>query len=497
MIQLANKYRAVLCKGLCLTFGVCLSPMILFAADEAGAPSAAKPDEPKVVKLVLHPAKPPAAALQYPLLPRFVDQYPGNAATLYTKAAVLMVDKKDPNELWDKIDRWLEMPPAEMPRDEVEKAVVSHQAILKIVTIAAHRDHCDWEPPIREDVDVFSILLPELFPLRRAGVLLALKARMQIADGHLVQATETLQTGYMLARHTADCPFLVSGLVGVAISKRMDEQLLTLIQTPKCPNLYWSITALPNPLIDLRPAFEFEKDDALLAFPELRGVERAQHTRDEWAALLVSFGRRVELIAGTFEGDPAKRAAISAVMAGAAILRFDPAKADLVASGRDRKEVDAMPAAQVILLHTVLLYDIDRDEMFKWFNVPYWQARDGMAQSDAKLKTDIRQRELVPLASLILPAIANVRNASVRNERRIALLRVIESLRFYAAEHDGKLPAALDEIKEVPLPVDPVSGKTFGYTLIDGKATLDAPPPAGETWDQLGARCEITIAAKK
>ncbi|HEV2970970.1 MAG TPA: hypothetical protein VGY55_13440 [Pirellulales bacterium] len=471
--------------------------MILFAADETGAPPAAKPDEPKVVKVVLHPAKPPAAALQFPLLPRFVDQYPGNAATLYAKAAVLLVDKKDPNELWDKIDRWLELPPAEMPREEVEKAVVSHQAILKIVTMAAHRDRCDWEPPIREDDDIFGILLPEVGPQRNVARLLALKARMQISEGHLAQATETLQTGYVLARHTADCPFLISGLVGVAISNIMDKQVLTLIQSPNCPNLYWSITALPSPLVDLRPAFEFEKDDAVLAFPELRGVERAQHSPEEWAALLVSFGRRVELISGAVEGDPAKRAAISAAMAGAAILRFDPAKADLVASGRDRKAVDAMPAAQVILLHTVLLYDVARDEMFKWFNVPYWQAQDGMAQSDANLKNDIRQRELVPLASLILPAIANVRKASVRSERRIALLRVIEALRFYAADHDGMLPAALDEIKEVPLPVDPVTGKPFGYTLADGKATLDAPPPAGVTWEQLGARCEITIAASK
>jgi hypothetical protein len=101
------------------------------------------------------------------------------------------------------------------------------------------------------------------------------------------------------------------------------------------------------------------------------------------------------------------------------------------------------------------------------------------------------------LASLLMPALSNARGASVRSERRIAMLRVVEALRLHAAESGGKLPSSLDEIKAVPLPIDPVTGKPFGYKLTDGKATLDAPPPAGDKWETLGARYEISIAAKK
>ena len=49
-------------------------------------------------------------------------------------------------------------------------------------------------------------------------------------------------------------------------------------------------------------------------------------------------------------------------------------------------------------------------------------------------------------------------------EQQIALLRHVEALRIYAAEHDGKLPAQLADII-VPLPSDPVTGKPFTYTL--------------------------------
>jgi hypothetical protein len=285
-------------------------------------------------------------------------------------------------------------------------------------------------------------------------------------------------------------------MVGVAIAGMMDQQLETLIQSPNCPNLYWSITALPEPLIDLRPGLGLEADSLFLEFPELRDIEHARHTPEEWESILVRFGRRWRLIAAMAGegGSSLGQLGMTALMTGRAMALFPRAKTDLVAAGHDRKEVEAMPAAQVILLHMVMTFKRSRDEMFKWFNVPYWQARVGMADADRKLNSEGRQQELVPVASVLLPALNSVRRASVRSERRIALLRVFEALRFYAAEHDGKLPAALDDIKEVPLPLDPVSGKPFGYKLADGKATLDAPPPAGETWQILGARFEITIA---
>jgi hypothetical protein len=70
--------------------------------------------------------------------------------------------------------------------------------------------------------------------------------------------------------------------------------------------------------------------------------------------------------------------------------------------------------------------------------------------------------------------------APARLERRIAALRCIEAVRMYAAAHDGKLPASLADISDVPIPIDPVTGKDFAYDVAGSAATLSAPPPAGE-----------------
>ena len=145
------------------------------AIDSTARPPA-KADEPTVVKLTIHPARPPAAVLEFPLLPRYVDKNPGNAAMLYYKAIVSLTDRKEPNEFWDKVDRWSEMPIAELPKDEIRSALATSQQAFKMIRMAARRSNCDWEPPIREQDDVFSILLPEMQHLRGMARLLALCA---------------------------------------------------------------------------------------------------------------------------------------------------------------------------------------------------------------------------------------------------------------------------------------------------------------------------------
>ncbi len=290
-----------------------------------------------------------------------------------------------------------------------------------------------------------------------------------------------------MARHVGDCPLLVCGMIGIAISRAMDEQLLTLIQSPDCPNLYWSLTALPNPLIDLRSALSFESESAFFAFPELRDVDHAEHSMAEWDRILGKLTKRYATSAVAVDDKTALGAAT--LVPSQMIAKLPRAKEDLVAAGRDRKSVEAMPTSQVIMLDTALTYEQARDDMFKWFNLPYWQSRDGFAAIEKQINTELREREIIPLASLLLPAIGHVRTASVRSERQIALLRTIDKvLRLSAAEHDGKLPASLDDITATPVPIDPVSGKAFEYKLNGGTAQLVAPPPAGESWESLGVR---------
>ncbi len=80
---------------------------------------------------------------------------------------------------------------------------------------------------------------------------------------------------------------------------------------------------------------------------------------------------------------------------------------------------------------------------------------------------------------LLLPATNAIHRARGRLEQRIALLRHVEALRLYAAEHNGTLPAKLSDVA-VPLLDDPFTGKPFRYEVKGGTAHLRGSHPSGE-----------------
>lgn len=477
-------------KALCLFVAIaCCSAVSL----GAGGPSSESP----TVKFVLHPARAPAAALQFALLPKYVDRTAGNAAPIYLKALLILAQKRQPSSFWEKVDGWLESPPAELPRAEVRAAIEPFGSVLAYTRIAAHRDHCDWDPPLRESDHPFEILLPEVQELRAIGRLLALQARLQIADEEPIQAIATLQTGFAMAKHASEDSFLVNGLVGQAIANSMVEHVGAVVQSKNCPNLYWTLTALPNPFIDFRSAADVEAASIYQEFPQLRDVEHAQRTADEWQSMLAAFvGRRNSFnatLTGASDPNGAKQAVAAFVKAAILITQYPTAKAGLIAAGRERTRIEAMPPAQAILAYAALCLDRSRDEVFKWYGVPYRQAREGMAAAESKLKNRAHSEGIFSIGDQLVPAFSNVRVAQVRAERRMAALRIVESIRMYAALHEGELPARLDELSDAPAPLDPVTGQPFEYKLADGAAVLEGKLPIAG----ISLRYELRLAGRE
>jgi len=119
---------------------------------------------------------------------------------------------------------------------------------------------------------------------------------------------------------------------------------------------------------------------------------------------------------------------------------------------------------QVILLDEKRDYEIQRDERIKLLALPLWEI-DSLAGREA------RERGGHGLFADLLPQIVELRRTQGLLQQQIAVLRHVEALRLYAAEHDDKLPAKLSDIS-VPLPVDPITGRPFVYTVEGATAHL-------------------------
>ena len=465
-------------RMLLLSLVVLLVVRVAIAA-EGSAPSTPAADAKlEVIELAVHPAQPPRLALKYSLLPGYLERTAGNAVPIYAKAFTWLGVNVS-GEKWDKIRKWLDTPLESLPRGEVREELERYSEALGYVDIAARRERCDWDAPVREEGrNVFGILLPEVQSARTAAWLVALRARLHMAEENYDGAVASLRTGYALARHVAEQPFFISGLVGTSVVGTMNGQLQAMLAQPDVPNMYWAITALPHPMIDLRPSLEFEAAAVYLMFPEMEPSKRCDLSPTEWSAIAPkALSTFAELERRLRDGQPAN-ASEGEGFVSKALKALPHAKADLIAAGHPKEKVEAMAPDEAVLLDMFEIYEARRDDLIKWLNVPYWEARERMKEAEARIVTSSESPVLTTPAKTLLALVDEAYSAEARGERGLAALRCVEAIRLYAAAHGGKLPARLDEIREVPIPINSVTGRAFGYRLEGEVAVLDADGPA-------------------
>src|SRR5205823_4594523 len=135
-----------------------------------------------------------------------------------------------------RINDWRGTPLDRLPQTEIRQFLERHKNPLQEVTLGARRAACDWELPLAEGSDLINLLLPQLQALRDLGLVLAVQARLALAEGHTEQALASLQTGFALAQHLGQGPFVIQALVGDAVALNMLQQLTAWVQQPGAPN---------------------------------------------------------------------------------------------------------------------------------------------------------------------------------------------------------------------------------------------------------------------
>ena len=470
-------------------------------ADEATTAAGAA----ETIELTFAAAPEPRPALKYRLFPGLAERTPGNAATYYYRA--LVQQKMRPPEYWqeynNRSEAWLTKDAAEYPKAEVQKWLAAQQDVLSQLKTAVYRERCDWDLRVQDlrGIDVVSFYLAEFQECRTLARLVQLQAHDQIMSGRYDDALETLRLGYQLAHDAGKPPFLVGGLIGIAISQLMNSELTLLIEKSD-RNYYWAIASLPHPLVDLQPALEMEVNLPAQMFPFLKDAETAERSPDEWRRLLIDCLHDVAQLESSNRSHAGWQDDLIAVMVMAKL--YPAAKEQLVAEGMSRERVAMMPVGQVVAIQTARATEYAYHELFKLSLLPRDEAIRLLPQVMKNLEQDyirppatLSAKAGLPLAALLLPGLQAVYQADVRAARSFAALQTIEAIRMHAAA-SGKLPASLSEIKVVPIPNDPLTTKPLPYTFDSaaGVATLDVPPIEGQAARHSGKHYVLRLRAK-
>jgi hypothetical protein len=450
----------------------------------ASAQAAAKPAEPPGPKvLVVSPAAEPVPAMRYRLLPSSADLNPGDAAPIYLR--IHGYEDTALEEHWrqitEKSSRWLALPLREFPTADARAFVDRWGGKLKQLEFGARRKTCDWNYTLPEERERISeVLLPDIQSMRQWGRVLALKARVETAEGKLDDAIRTIETGLTFGRQVGGGPFLINGLVGIAIDWLMLDRCEELIAQPGAPNFYWALTALPRPLVSLRNQLEVERQFFENTIPELRETELARsRTPAEWASFLARMHH--EIVRWTRYNiqqgnqDSGLKELSARELPHFKSTTIPAAKEHLKASRKlSDEQVGEMSEDQIVALY---IADGHREIWDDWFKTSYLPARDAVAQHAAAEKRLIaaKKRPFVPFVQYV-PMVHATITSELKHDRRVAILRVIEAVRLHAAAHNGALPESLGQITEVPVPEDPATGKPFEYQRNANSATLSGPP---------------------
>jgi hypothetical protein len=435
-------------------------------------------------------------AMAYRLFPLFTERKEGNAVPIYLR---LNFEQNDASRRdWTETpQKWNVMPVEEIPLAQAKEFVTRYKNFYRQFELGARRKTAEWNYTLDQG-SVIEILLPDAQTMRGYVPMMVLKARVELAEGNFVAAARSLETGFAFSQHVGNGPFLINRLVGIASATHFAECLLDFVALPEAPNLYWPLTALPRPLIDLRDSMELEQAVAEMQFPDLAEVERAR-SPEQWDAALKrvrteiqritateseSGDNRFKPIAGTAPGDPASK---SPDLARARSYLMENRKLSAAA-------IAAMPPAQVLLLYIIDSYHEFRDDAFKASYLPFLEGRHVFTEAEAR-RLSSPNTEARRLPDALLPAIDKIQVSENRLERKIALLRVIEAIRLYAAAHGGRLPEKLSEITLVPVPDDPGTGKAFEYQRDGDIATLISRMP-GEKTEHASFRYRMVMKNK-
>jgi hypothetical protein len=268
----------------------------------------------------------------------------------------------------------------------------------------------------------------------------------------------------------------------LAIERIMLERTGELISQPDSPNLYWALSTLPESLVELHRAASLESNIFSITFPEANDLDH-QADAKQWSKRAKQLVELLELIGEIPKVEkPAEQGSVVEQFLRRLNLAQKNHLTELLSHARgELPELLGVSAEKVKAMS-------DDEVAVRWY-VFQRQARDQRTAAALVLPP----REAWPQLKLLRAETAAMRKmldtpgegfvdpttiyiAVWSAHRQVQALRVIEGVRHYLATHKRQLPKSLDEIADVPVPLDPMTGKPFEWTIDGDTATLKAPP---------------------
>jgi hypothetical protein len=380
-----------------------------------------------------------------------------NAAVLYEKAIEAYVEPpkiKQKVELLDAIGdkKWI----TDLTDEEVallEQWVSDNSESLELFRQASERPHCWWQREA-EDHILFSVLMPELRPIRDLGKLICWRAKLKANQGQIEWAFDNLLTCYRTGRHLVGPRTLIEQLVGMAMRRLAVGNALTVLS--KCKAEKQVLENYCERLRELAGNDIFVVDFRIEKFFYRDIIQRLYTDDGRGSGHMVTGGLREFgsiFVTNFFSEEAMGKVASYGARLGMALVSAD--RGQIVARFEEAYK---------------------RHEA--WARMTPWEQRvGGVDEWEHKEFEEISFLEKVrySLYYQLMPALRQVGERAHRNRAEVEGLMTVMAVLWYHQETQ-RYPEKLSELVEAgllkKLPMDPFSDKPLVYRKIDDGFTL-------------------------
>lgn len=464
-------------------FSLCLWGAILSSALQAQNGvvidrSAFSPEQ--VIDVSLSPVADNKYDPRFALVPGAKDSVDRNAALCYYRAIRHADSQPTMPEFADRDDvvmynRMSNCPLSEFPVTEVKAWLSKHSQTLLELEHARRSNRIEWgilPEPGEDDQSWYQIEPQELQDLRILSRMLSIKARLEMSEGRIADAVKTIQTNFKIGYDVGKSKLVVGDLVGFSIQRAAAKNVLEIIQQTDCPNLYWQLAGWFVTKVECRDSILLDLE-LILDRRKLKTLDdplSQRLTEEQWRKQLFSDFENVWNLTSTV--DPK---ASQAMITGLLMRGYPIAKKALLDAGMDEATVTSMPVIQVIAAYEYDLYREFLDEARKLDFLPLHEVLNTCEHLEGVIETQFESfkpgASILPLTGAQMPAISYAFQAECRSHNQIAALQIVEAIRSHVGD-TGKFPAALGDIKNLPLPNNAFSGEPFHYEKTERGANL-------------------------
>lgn len=469
-----------------------------FFEDLIGPNEVAEREALRTERLTIHPAQASLPLLKYSPWYSAERRTTGNAAPAYLRAFAALDRQALRGDEWYE---WLNEPLEELPQEAVTEWLqrAKLETCVRQLRQAAGYTTCDWGLPDDRQADLSTavdVVVQITGGARELTRVLLIQIRLHLARREFDQAASLMRLLNGLGRHLTESPVLSHSMAGLTCIALQRTVLVDWVSLPDAPSLFWSLAARPRPIGDMTNMILAEAtspDD--YAFLPTRIALQRELADDEYRRALQALPLWVDGLGGSLWGIKPLSDEADAEL----LRRFrdceTAAYAILAKHGYTAEKLKQMSERRQMLIYSHCKYDELRDEMLRWLLMPPTEGTPGAdAMRENLRRLESSGEEVIPWASMYLPALAYAKRAETQYERLFDAFTLVEAIRLHVADSQGELPASLDAIKLVPVRnLDVVANRPFEYHVEANRAFLRLPNEyAGEktSWHTF----ELTVA---